>query len=114
MFNKSAPKFAYYTFDNGFGIISANKQIIYEHNQQKDLLEHPVSDTLANRLQDWGKAFLQTNFQENLDYAEKKTLIIHSLLLPKINTDLFKINRDSFPQISQMNADVFFISAISG
>jgi phosphoglycerol transferase MdoB-like AlkP superfamily enzyme len=72
MFNKYAPKFAYYTFDNGFGIISANKQIIYEHNQQKDLLEHPVSDTLANRLQDWGKAFLQTNFQENLDYAEKK------------------------------------------
>lgn len=72
IFNKYAPAFAYYAFDNGFGILSENKQIIFDHNQQKDLLEHSVSDTLANRLQDWGKAFLQTNFQENLDYAEKK------------------------------------------
>lgn len=72
IFNKYAPAFAYYAFDNGFGMISEHKQIIYDHNQQKDLLEHAAPDTLANRTEDWGKAFLQTNFQENLDYAEKK------------------------------------------
>jgi phosphoglycerol transferase MdoB-like AlkP superfamily enzyme len=72
MFNKNAPAFAYYAFDNGFGMITAEKQIIFDHNQQKDVLEHAASDTLANRLQNWGKAFLQTNFQENLDYAAKK------------------------------------------
>ena len=72
IFNTHSPAFAYYAFDNGFGIITADKHVIYDHNQQKDILEHAPSDTLANRIQTWGKAFLQTNFQENLDYAEKK------------------------------------------
>ncbi|MES2778307.1 MAG: LTA synthase family protein [Bacteroidota bacterium] len=75
MFNKYAPAFAYYAFDNGFGMITADKQVIFDHNQQKDVLEPIPSDTLALRLQNWGKAFLQTNFQENLNYsARKKTL----------------------------------------
>lgn len=72
MFNKNAPAFAYYAFDNGFGMVTNGKHIIFDHNQQKDVLEHLTSDTLANILQNYGKAFLQTNFQENLDYAEKK------------------------------------------
>lgn len=72
MFNKYAPAFAYYAFDNGFGMVTTGKHIIFDHNQQKDVLEHLTSDTLANILQNYGKAFLQTNFQENLDYAEKK------------------------------------------
>lgn len=72
MFNKYSPAFAYYAFDNGFGMVTNNAQIIFDHNQQKDVLEHQTSDTLANILQNYGKAYLQTNFQENLDYAERK------------------------------------------
>jgi phosphoglycerol transferase MdoB-like AlkP superfamily enzyme len=70
MFNPNAPAFAYYAFDNGFGFITSGKTVIFDHNQQKDLMEHTPSDTLANILEYWGKAYLQTNFQENLDYAQ--------------------------------------------
>jgi phosphoglycerol transferase MdoB-like AlkP superfamily enzyme len=72
MFNPNSPAFAYYAFDNGFGMISANSKVIFDHNQQKDILEHTPNDTLAQILEHWGKSYLQTNFQENLDYSEVK------------------------------------------
>lgn len=70
LFNPFAPKFAYYAFDNGFGLIAPGKTVIYDHIQQKELSNQ--SDSLAYRLIQQGKAYLQTNFQENLDYAEIK------------------------------------------
>jgi phosphoglycerol transferase MdoB-like AlkP superfamily enzyme len=72
IFNPKSPAFAYYAFDNGFGMVSAHSKVIFDHNQQKDILEHTPNDTLANILEYWGKSYLQTNFQENLDYAEIK------------------------------------------
>jgi phosphoglycerol transferase MdoB-like AlkP superfamily enzyme len=70
--NRNEPAFAYYTFDNGFGIITDTKTVIYDHIQQKDLLEHSASDSLATKLESWGKAYLQTNYQENIEFAESK------------------------------------------
>lgn len=72
MFNPNSPAFAYYAFDNGFGMISASSKVIFDHNQQKDIIEHTPNDTLAHILEHWGKSYLQTNFQENLDYSEVK------------------------------------------
>jgi phosphoglycerol transferase MdoB-like AlkP superfamily enzyme len=72
IFNPQSPAFAYYAFDNGFGMITKDRKVIFDHNQQKDLLEHTPNDTLAQILEHWGKSYLQTNFQENLDYSEIK------------------------------------------
>ncbi len=71
IFNPYAPAFAYYAFDNGFGWITTEQKIIFDHIQQKELL-HNTSDSTITKLINLGKAYLQTSFQENMDYAEKK------------------------------------------
>jgi len=71
LFNPYAPGFAYYAFDNGFGWITDKRKIIYDHNQGKELL-NPPADALAAWYTNMGKAYLQINFQENIDFAEHK------------------------------------------
>lgn len=73
LFNSSIPKFAYYAFDNGFGIVNENNQLVYDHNQQKSIIEKNPADNTKVRLLNYGKAYLQTNFQENIDYAVIKS-----------------------------------------
>ncbi len=67
LFNTKAPRFAYYAFDNGFGLITDTQTVIFEHTRQQEITGNPDTKLLK-----YGKAYLQTNFQDNLDYAEIK------------------------------------------
>lgn len=67
LFNPKAPRFAYYAFDNGFGLITDTQTVIFEHTRLMEITGN-TDTTLLN----FGKAYLQTNFQDNLDYAEIK------------------------------------------
>jgi phosphoglycerol transferase MdoB-like AlkP superfamily enzyme len=67
LFNPYAPKFAYYAFDNGFGLITDSQTVIFDHTRLQEISGNP-----NKKLLNMGKAYLQTNFQENLDYAEIK------------------------------------------
>ncbi len=72
LFNAKSPKFAYYTFDNGFGIVHAENEIVFDHNQMKTVMEKNPTDKNKEKLLNFGKAFLQLTFQENIDLAEIK------------------------------------------
>lgn len=58
IFNPYSPAFAYYAFDNGFGIVTKNKSVIYDNYQAKDIL-NAEPDSLSERLIKYGKAYLQ-------------------------------------------------------
>ena len=58
IFNPYSPAFAYYAFDNGFGLVTKDKSIIYDNYQKKDML-NAAPDSLSLRLQKYGKAYLQ-------------------------------------------------------
>lgn len=58
IFNPYSPAYAYYAFDNGFGLITKNKSVIYDNNRKKEILNNP-EDSLSNNLVRMGKAFLQ-------------------------------------------------------
>jgi hypothetical protein len=67
MFNPSSPAFAYYAFDNGFGLVSDSTWVIYDHNRNGML-----NDTTAQNKK-WergGKAFLELQIQENIDFSK--------------------------------------------
>lgn len=72
---KQAPHFAYYAFDNGFGLVTDTHQIIYDHNQQKVVYSNKNNDSLVNHWLQYGKAYLQTNYQDNVDYATIKAKV---------------------------------------
>ncbi len=59
IFNPYSPEFAYYAFDNGFGLLTKNKSVIYDHYQNKDIL-NPVTDSTSEKLLFYGKAFMQS------------------------------------------------------
>ncbi len=69
IFNPYSQAFAYYTFDNGFGMITKDKAVIYDHNQQKDIF-NTTSDEQSTELINFGKAYLQTHYQETLDFTQ--------------------------------------------
>ncbi len=72
LFNRFSPAFAYYAFDNGFGLISKEGHLIYDHNQQK-LMDITYPNTgLTRQWSDFGKAYLQVQYQKNLDYGSAK------------------------------------------
>ena len=58
IFNPYSPAFAYYAFDNGFGLVTKDKSIIYDNYQKKDIL-NSKQDALSLMLQKYGKAYLQ-------------------------------------------------------
>lgn len=72
LFAAHKPHFAYYAFDNGFGIINSSSQLVYDHNQQKIIYANSTDSILNNKWLNYGKAYLQTNFQDNIDFATKK------------------------------------------
>lgn len=58
IFNPYSPAYAYYAFDNGFGLITKEKSVIFDNNMKKEILNtHP--DSLSEQLVKSGKAFLQ-------------------------------------------------------
>jgi phosphoglycerol transferase MdoB-like AlkP superfamily enzyme len=67
LFNPSSPAFAYYAFDNGFGLISDSTWVIYDHNRNAML-----NDTTEQnkRWERGGKAFLELQIQENVDFSK--------------------------------------------
>jgi phosphoglycerol transferase MdoB-like AlkP superfamily enzyme len=65
IFNRYSPEFAYYTFDNGFGLITKDKTLIYDHYQQKDI-NNSEADAKSMQLLTYGKAYLQTTNSFNI------------------------------------------------
>lgn len=69
LFRYANPTFAYYAFDNGFGLITDSATVIYDHNRKQTIT--PTSQN-NGQLELLGKALLQVQYQENLDYATSK------------------------------------------
>lgn len=67
LFNPYAPKFAYYAFDNGFGWITDSTHVIYDHTRLQE-----ITGNNAPRLLETGKAYLQSQYRENIEYARLK------------------------------------------
>jgi phosphoglycerol transferase MdoB-like AlkP superfamily enzyme len=68
--NPASQSFAYYAFDNGFGMIADSNSVIYDHNRKMMLNNQP--NAAQKQLEDFGKAYLQQQFQENIEYATRK------------------------------------------
>ncbi len=69
LLNPGSPAFAFYTFDNGFGIISDKQTIIFDHNQKKVIFrKNNSTSVIDNELTDQGKAYLQVMMQEYIDF----------------------------------------------
>lgn len=65
IFSPHTPKFGYWTFNDGFGVATAEGESLYDCTSGRRLLE---SDSLSPRI-DWGKVLLQTTYwdiRENL------------------------------------------------
>jgi len=65
LFNKYSPEFAFYTFDNGFGIITPQQTIVYDHNSgQVVYCKNKLSPAIDEEITNKGKAYLQVMFEE--------------------------------------------------
>lgn len=60
--NPGAPKYAFYTFSNGFGFIDSTGVSVFDNESNRPLLEEPKADS-ENRL-DKGKVLLQTLYDD--------------------------------------------------
>lgn len=58
LFNPYSPEYAYYAFDNGFGLITKDKTVIYDNYQNKDLY-NSIQDAQTESMIRHGKAYLQ-------------------------------------------------------
>ena len=72
LFAPQIPHFAYYAFDNGFWIINNQTELVYDHNQQLVIHSNNKDTLLNNKWLNFGKVYLQTNFQDNINYASVK------------------------------------------
>lgn len=66
LFRDSIPHYAFYTFDNGFGILQDTSFLVYDHNQQK-VIQSKGSRIQQDDLTLKGKAFLQLIVQKYID-----------------------------------------------
>lgn len=71
LFNVYYKPFAYYAFDNGFGIITPDCDYLYDHNRQMITETHAKDSALLNQWIDYGKAYLQIQYQNNLDLPDR-------------------------------------------
>lgn len=69
LFAFKAPAFAYYTFDNGFGLVTDSLTWIYDHNRNNQP-GTPAEQALDQK----GKALLQYQYQQSIDLGERKHL----------------------------------------
>ena len=73
LFNKYANNFAFYTFDDGFGLVSEDQTIVYDHNLQRVVFEKSkISPKKAEEFIEKGKAYLETMYQEYIEFSAKK------------------------------------------
>jgi phosphoglycerol transferase MdoB-like AlkP superfamily enzyme len=68
MLNRYSPQFAFYTFENGFGLVTPEQSIIYDCDMgqivyRKNALEQKTDDSLLTK----GKAYLQQMFEEYIE-----------------------------------------------
>jgi phosphoglycerol transferase MdoB-like AlkP superfamily enzyme len=68
LFNAASPAFAYYAFDNGFGLVTDNSWVIYDYNRNMMLNDTTERNKILER---GGKAFLEMQIQENIDFSKK-------------------------------------------
>jgi phosphoglycerol transferase MdoB-like AlkP superfamily enzyme len=60
--------FAFYTFDNGFGMINDSSWLVYDHDLSKVVLESPgISLKAREDLLNFGKAYLQCMYKDYLE-----------------------------------------------
>lgn len=65
LFNEFAPEFAYYTFDNGFGLINKSQTIVYDHDANMVVFkDNNVPKNLEEQNLALGKAYLQNMMEE--------------------------------------------------
>jgi phosphoglycerol transferase MdoB-like AlkP superfamily enzyme len=68
LMNKSCGNFAFYAFDNGFGVINEKQALVFDHNVGKVVLrKSQVSPKEDDALLQKGKSFLQVMFQKYID-----------------------------------------------
>ena len=65
LLNTGIPEFAYYTFDNGFGIITPEQILVYDHNLGQIVYRrNKLPEIIDNKITEQGKAYLQVTFDE--------------------------------------------------
>ena len=65
LLNKNTSDFAFYTFDNGFGIITPQQTIVYDHNlKQAVYRKNSLSPAIDEEITNKGKAYMQVMFEE--------------------------------------------------
>lgn len=65
MLNRFSPQFAFYTFDNGFGIITPEQALVYDHDMGQVVFKKDSSDEFTDsKILEQGKAYLQQMFEE--------------------------------------------------
>ncbi len=67
LFNPASPAFAYYAFDNGFGLITDSTWVIYDHNRNGMLNDTTEQNKKLERA---GKAFLELQIEENIEFSK--------------------------------------------
>ncbi|MFH0894800.1 MAG: sulfatase-like hydrolase/transferase [Bacteroidota bacterium] len=68
LFNPCGPHYAFYAFDNGFGIITDDQVIVYDHNSKQVIFQKNNCTPQRNeKILNMGKAMLQVVFQEYID-----------------------------------------------
>lgn len=71
LLNKCSPEFAFYTFDDGFGIITSEQILIYDNNLKKLIYKkNQIPEEENEIILTKGKAFLQVIFEEYLSLSK--------------------------------------------
>lgn len=69
----ASPRYAWYSFDHGFGFITPAGYVVYDHNQKKTILQSNFPAPAGfTRLNDEGKAILQLLYRDYLQLGIKK------------------------------------------
>jgi phosphoglycerol transferase MdoB-like AlkP superfamily enzyme len=70
LLNRHSPEFAFYTFDNGFGIVTPQQAIVYDHTMQKIVYrKNKLPPAIDRKITDQGKAFLQLTFEDYIRFT---------------------------------------------
>lgn len=72
LFNPHTRSFAYFAFDNGIGMVTSDCDFLYDHNRQLVTETHSSDSVRLLKTIRYGKAFLQVQFQQNLDLSSIK------------------------------------------
>lgn len=69
LMNTSSPEFAFYTFDNGFGMVTPQQAIVFDHNLHEVVYRKNNQPAAVDRkITDQGKALLQLTFEDYIRF----------------------------------------------